>query len=288
MAFVVRPSPVFIEVAQKVAVWNGTWSGSDNGGFAWTAGVFGHWYQTRGKAWGLRSLCHAAFITPESEPWRAGAVGAIKRNGQLIGTFRTDVKARLGAMWNYSPSSLQDHASNSPHFQFAVWEQQYLAVEAHKVAGSGLLDSADRAAFEVEAHWLLSQAVRWVNERTDGGWRFVPYSTALGPSKSTIDSPPTWGEQMAQFMVDRPSSSVGSWQVFGNNVANTYANFEIDRSAGAYYPSYLWAALAAARERGVSGAVQAWETVNSQITDLDGWLDGFAFDPRWGLTPRNL
>lgn len=37
-----RPSPVFIQIAQKIAVWNGTWASND--------GTFATSYETRGKA----------------------------------------------------------------------------------------------------------------------------------------------------------------------------------------------------------------------------------------------
>jgi hypothetical protein len=54
------------------------------------------------------------------------------------------------------------------------------------------------------------------------------------------------------------------------------------------YPGQYWAALVAARERDVDGAVQAWNTVQDHLTDLDGWLNGFGNDPRWGPLPRNI
>src|SRR5262249_28266636 len=74
MAMVCRPSPVYIETAQKVAAWNGAWSSGDGNG------VFGHWYQTRGKAWCLRSLSHAILMTPDTMNWRAAAIGTLNGN----------------------------------------------------------------------------------------------------------------------------------------------------------------------------------------------------------------
>jgi hypothetical protein len=63
-------------------------------------------------------------------------LAAIARNGELIGTYRTDPKAKLNSVWNYSPTSLHDHATNSPHFQFAMFEQHFLACEMHKIAAA--------------------------------------------------------------------------------------------------------------------------------------------------------
>lgn len=286
MAFICRPSPVFIEIAQKVAVWNGTYSSTDNGSFTWAAGVFGHWYQTRGKAWGLRSLSHAAMLTPSSHAFKSSCLNAIALNGNLIDSFRSDSKASLGVVWDYSPTSLSDHASNSTHFQSAVWQHHYLAVEAARIANARLLTGSALEAFSTVADWLLEQPVRWINERSDGGWRYVPYSTALGPSKTLISSPSTWAEQMDDFMTDSPPSVAGGWYTFFNNVANTYSTFEANTSAGAAYPSYFWNALAAAYERGVEGAEAAWSTLQENLTGLDAWLAGFGKDPRWAGFPR--
>ncbi len=38
MAFMCRPSPVFIEIAQKIAVWNGTWASNVTNLSTWSAG----------------------------------------------------------------------------------------------------------------------------------------------------------------------------------------------------------------------------------------------------------
>ena len=284
MAFIVRPSPVYMEIAQKVAVWNGTWSSGGNGAFTWTSGVFGHWYQTRGKAWGIRSLAHATFLTPNSLPWRAAGAAAIKRNAELIDTFRTDPKQKLGLVWDYSPTSLNDHASNSPHFQIAAWQHHYLVTELHKAARARLLTGTDQTSLAATADWAAAQPVRWINERANGGWRYVPYSTAVSPSKSMTDSPTTWGEEMALFMTDTPVST-GSWATFYNNVASSYGRFEAD-AAGASYVSYFVAALAAAVERDVPGATTAWQTMLAGVTNHEIWRRGFARDPRWGATPR--
>ena len=73
MAFLCHPSPCFIEIAQKVAVWNCTWYDS--------SGVLGKYFQPRGQAWGMRALGHAIFLTPTAvdasvSAWRAAAQNA--------------------------------------------------------------------------------------------------------------------------------------------------------------------------------------------------------------------
>jgi hypothetical protein len=131
------------------------------------------------------------------------------------------------------------------------------------------------------------QPVRWINERTDGGWRYIPYSTAYWPNGTTV-YPATWAEEMSLFMTGSPSGLSGPWMTFGNNVANNYATFTADGNAGAYYPSYFWSALVVAVERNLPGASTAWNTVQTNITNLSSWRNGFGFDPRWGSTPRSV
>ncbi len=82
MAFMCRPSPVFIEIAQKIVVWNGTWASND--------GTFATSYETRGKAWGIRSLAHAIFLTPDGDAWKQAGRSALFRNAQLLKTFQDD------------------------------------------------------------------------------------------------------------------------------------------------------------------------------------------------------
>ena len=94
---------------------------------------------------------------------------------------------------------------------------------------------------------------------------------------------------MAWWFGDTPPASVaGGWLSTGNDATKTYAAFLANNSAGAYYPSYFWSALVAAVERNVTGARTAWTTVQTNLTNLASWRVGFASDPRWGSTPRNV
>jgi hypothetical protein len=283
MAFACRPSPVFIEIAQKIAVWNGTWS--TWGGTA--TGVFGRPYQVRGRAWCLRSLVHATALTPEALPWKAAARESINANVSYLGTWRADPKARLGAFWGDTSAIPLDSAPNRPGFQEPLWFHHYLATELHKAARAPVLGGAAQTALASLADWACLQAVRWVNEQPNGSWRYVPYTYTLGRDATTIDSLPTYGQQSAWAHSDSPPSVSGSWMSFANYKADTYAEYTANPTSGAYYPSYLWAALVAAVDRALPGAAQAWITVVTNITAIESWRGGFAADPRWGSAPLN-
>ena len=121
MAFMCRPSPVFIEIAQKIAVWNGTWGSYD--------GTFGTYYQTRGMAWCVRSLAHAIFLTPDGDSWKQAGRSALFRNSQMLKTFQDDPKSVLGFVWDYSPTNVYD-------FVAARWRHRiYSAAMATPLSG---------------------------------------------------------------------------------------------------------------------------------------------------------
>lgn len=287
MAFISRPSPVFIELAQKVAVFNATLTTFEDVGPGTTTGVFGQYYQMRGRAWGIRSLAHATFLTPDALPWKAAGVTSLGANATYLDAWRTDSKALLNCFWDETAAgTLQDADGVAAGFQSKVWQHHYLTTELHKAASAGLLTGSAQTTLDTIADWAALQPVRWINEQTDGAWKFVPYHTTIGRNATTIDSAADWATQMAWSMTDSPTGTV--WKTdYSGNTRTTYATFDTTDSGGTGYPGYLWSALVAAVERGVAGAATAWETVQDGISNLSTWRAAFATDPRHGSTPRS-
>ena len=281
MAFISRPSPVFIELAQKVAAWNGTWS-------TWggtPTGIFGRAYQMRGKAWCMRSLAHAVFLTPEQLPWKASGVACLTANLRHLDLYRQSALGKLNTVWESLPTAPETTFTWISGFSVPLWQHHYLVTELHKISSSPMLATADQANANALADWTALQPVRWINEQPNGGWRYVPYGSVIGRNATTIDSLPTWGEQQRSWMTSAPPSVAGTWMACETVSATNYSDFGVNGTSGAYYPSYLWAALVAAVDRNVAGASQAWATVRNNITNLDSWRAGFVNDPRWGSTP---
>jgi hypothetical protein len=153
--------------------------------------------------------------------------------------------------------------------------------------------------------------VRYVNESTGGEWRFHRYKTTVGQQNydasngfaygggyyvgPTPNSLPTWGAQLDWYMTDAVPALSGPWKVTGSTpTPTTYASAGFTTNtlaadvANQYnYVDHFWLALCMAVERGVSGADQAWATVNANVTNLATWRLGFAADPREGTYPRN-
>lgn len=291
MAFVSRPSPVFIELAQKVAVWNGTYTVT-GAGSPLTTGVFsGLNFEARARAWCIRSLAHSIFLTPDSHPWKTSAKTSLTQNVTALTAFTTDTKAKLNLMWLGTPASPSSQYNVKPTgaaFGTSSMQQAFHLVEVHKAASAGLLTGADQTALETLADWMATWPARWINEQPNGGWRYISIGLAMGRNPTTIDSPTTWTAMRAYSATDTPASVSGTWMTATlDEPAAFAADWSADTGGGTSYPAYFWSALVAAVERGVSGAVTAWNTVLSDITSIDTWRTGFATAPQWGSTPKN-
>lgn len=314
MAFMCRPSPCFIEIAQNIATHNCTWFTGN-----W---VLGYYNQTRGRAWGIRALAHAIFLTPtltatdaaNVAAWRTGAQTALQNNVTDLDGYRTNPVNRLGVICDMSPTAWADQRGTSfPGFQFSVWQHHFLSAEIGKIANTKLLSGAAQTALVTFADWASLQPIRYVNESVAGEWRFHRYMTTIGQQNyngsnggqyegGEIYSGPdpnmaaNWGAQHAAYMVGSPPSASGAWAVNGIGCPTSYAvlgsdgpNFLADPVANQSYNyvTHFWQAFCIAVERGVTGADAAWATVTGNHTALPTWLDGFGSDPRQGLYPRN-
>lgn len=294
MAFVSRPSPVFIELSQKIAVENATYSVVTGGPVSIT-GQFASFYQTRGRAWCMRNLAQATFLTPDGHAWKAPAKVSISDNVTWLDAYRADSRSGLNLMWELSPTNVGGSYSMGTAHGVAAWMHHYLVTELHKVASAGLLTgtNADTATDQGKlariADWVALQPVKWVNEQsTTGAWRYIPYATAIGRAVNIIEPGQTYATQMDWWFDDAaPSTVAGGWMSTGSQGAKTYAAFVANTAAGAFYPAYFWSALVAAVERGVPGAATAWAHVQANITHLSTWRAGFGAEPQWGSTPRN-
>jgi hypothetical protein len=299
MAFVTRPSPVFIEIAQKIAVWNGTWNCDPvvltwgwNGAAAGVTdgtGLFGTAAQLRGRAWGVRSLTHATFLSPDGSEWRAGGALWLDKNRRYLDAWRTGGKATLNAMWDGAPNAPEDVDSGMSGFQISIWMYHYLVGELHRAANAKLLTGAAQSSLSALADWCALQPVRWVNEQPNGGWRFVPYRTRLGDGAGQIDAHATWTAQRAFDHGGAPATVAGPFGVELGSEA-TWAAVEargIDGGGTTYAGSFV-AALACAVERGVTNASSAWTTVTAGITNWNAWRGAYAADPRYGAFPRTF
>jgi hypothetical protein len=288
MAFACRPSPVFIEIAQKASMYSGCAMSTN-----WTWDQLN--YQIRGNAWAARNLAHAIMLTPDGDAWKTAAINALYRNVQNWKSKNDGTRGNLlGFAWNENTSATQgtgDFEPGDPGMQRPTIEDEYFATEVHKVANLKLFPTAQvsrQTELEALADKAVEFPVRFVNDAVNGEWRAVGASRLTISSSDTSYAQSNWAAMQSWQYSGETLSSPGKW-LTGRGV-RSYSQLTPIDSAGAYYDAYFWAALVAAVERDVPGAAAAWSRVTSPttgISNLSTWADGFATEPRWGSYPRN-
>jgi hypothetical protein len=311
MAFMVRPSPVFIELLQKIALWNRT-SQTDN--------AFGYWAQVRGKAWGMRTLAHATFITPDSHPWKATARDSINLNVDVLQGFVDSANGTLQFIWSAIPTRCADMSTTPPSggapgsigMQHSIWENYFLLTSLHMGSRLRLVSGADQTQFDAVADWVSAGVLRYVNDPPvgNGSWRLHNYLTYVGARSGgpsfeggdnlgsgiyALDSwntQPTHWQNFANYYTDSPPGEAGTFLFINHAPTNEvgwpkWANASGATTADAGYASQFWGALCIAVERNLAGSALAWARVQAGVTNLATWLNGFITDPRWGRDPRS-
>jgi len=306
VAFLCRPSPCFIEIAQKVAVWTETWTDPT---------VFtSMFYQTRGRAWAFRNLTHAIFLTPDGDAWKTPAKSKLAIDLGAYNQFRLATNNPLSVITDGNANNYLDHCPNSGvssegvGFQQSLW-QHWLTVQVlHSAHFMKLLSGASQTLLGSIADWAGESIVRYINEMPGQEWKYIRHMTTCGQQNyNSSNSSGSWGGGLYLgpdmvslatwplmddwWMLDAaPSTNV--WRVSGNSTGTvrTYASGDWSSdtvaNTGLNYATWFWSGLVAAVERSIPGADAAWTKVNT-LSGLATWLNGYALDPRQGHYPRN-
>jgi hypothetical protein len=307
MAFLCRPSPCFIEMAQKIAAFNAL---SDDK----NTQIFGEYFNGRGRAWAFRNLAHAVFLTPTMggagtafSTWRTGAVSNLASNvTYLLRWPQNTAEDKLNIMWDYSPdpsvprgqSTYRDASGADGVNMQSVWYHHFAAVEVHKTREAKILSGSAQTDIGTLADWFLLQAPRWINEQPGGGWRYIAIGTVTGSvdgSNSTgMGQPATWGQARALRFTGDPPTVAGPFYTRDQSDPTPWTNpawtLETYTAVGYQYTKPFWSALVAAVERGTPGAEAAWATINDAtngLTTIAAFRNYAQIDPRHNSWPRN-
>jgi len=310
VAFLCRPSPCFIEVAQKVAVWSSSWTTPTS--------FMSKFYQTRGRGWAFRNLAHAIFVTPNSHSnnditgWRSACAAKLVIDIGAFDQFRTDASNFLEVVVDGDVGAYLDHCPNSGvssegvGFQNSLWQQWLSTTVIHCAHKTKILSGADQTALGTLADWIGNSVVRYINEMPGDEWKYIRHMTTCGQqnwnssngsawggglySGNTMDSLASWDLMDDWWMTDAVVAT-NNWKVSGNSTgtqrdyASGWSNDTVANTS-LNYATWFWSAFVSAVERGISGADAAWTKVNT-LSGLSTWLDGYALDPRQGFYPRN-
>ncbi len=213
VAFLCRPSPVFIELAQKSAAWNCT-ENTRNGVRSGT--------QVRTRAWSTRNYSIAAFLSPDGSAHKTALRDLLKRCAQSVFTYSQDPQNKLDLVYNDNARHFIDVSSTRPKGQDAIWMHHWFACVYYTTTVAKILRGAEATTWNTTTDWLLKQPVRYVNEASGGEWRLHNFLTTVSDTTATwpIAMRSTWGEMIRSDYVDTPPGESGKWLFINHNPAN--------------------------------------------------------------------
>jgi hypothetical protein len=287
VAFLCRPSPAFIEIAQKIMCWNVPErdSGSGNGSHSFD--------QPRGRAWRTRNYAQAIFLTPDAlTTWKTSGRTALNNERVVIDNFLNQAWNLFGIVWDWTaPTPDNDQSSSRPGYQHSFFQQNFMGTSFAITDNLKVLRDAEATAWATMTDRILGFNVRWINDAQSYEWRAIPYQPTVGVlanGGTTIDmAPGNLCTLTRQEMSGTVPASPGVWLYLDPADLN-YNTLSAD-TGGTGYAAQFFAALATAAERDISGAATAWNTVvtNGGINNLSTWRQGFRTQPQVNRWPRN-
>jgi hypothetical protein len=237
---------------------------------------------TRGAAWTIRALTHAAAMTPDDDqPMKSELIGSVQFN---IDWYHARYVAQpnnpLGLCAPYSDYSPGDGKSDS-----AIWMEDFLTWAFGNVKSMQVYDSSFDAKVDQFLSWKYRSIVGRFGPNEAGNWSYrdaaaytVPYAPSETANYSDGTGPwyPNWG-----------ASYVAAGLSYASGTTLQGGNFADDGLATSYWGN-LQPALAYAVEHGAAGALEAYQ----RMVGASNWSSGAAayntVTPVWGVKPRNL
>lgn len=282
--FLCRPSPCFIEIAQKEFCWNATHYSSPDAAT--------HRYdEIRSRAWRLRNYAGAIWLTPDVDydgtRRKASLRAALVANVVHHNEFLDKSWNRLKLLYGLDPDARNRFGSN---FMNLFCVMSWTTIERVKV-----LRNVDQTAWTAMCNKFVDYPVRYINQASAGEWRAILYRQYMGEIVGdSIDmGTGDFGERNRITYGASVPTATGPWLMDPGDASVTdWASMRQVRGTPRWPNSYnydaiFWAALCAAVERGGSAADTAWNRVINGITNLDTWKAGFRTYPRFNRWPRN-
>jgi hypothetical protein len=282
VAFLCRPSPCFIEIAQKELAWNHT-------NYASTDGWHG-FDQIRSRAWRVRNYGMATFLTPDADADRkAGYREVLALNARMNLEFFDKPWNTLGVMWAYGPDEPTDYGPETNEYWIAAFMVRFCCMAWDAVDRAKVLQGEGSDDFTRMADTSAAMPVRIVNEAMGGEWRKQGIEMYIGEyqrDSGTLAMPADHGEAARFGMTGAlppvngtwldPSSR--DWDSLGDTPWIPYG-----------YEAQFFYTLCIAVERGVPGAEEAWQKVYTDggISNFADWRTRLRGSPRFNRFPRN-
>ncbi len=255
--------------------------------------------QIRAQAWGLRTVGHAAFITPDNHPMKAYFLAKLANNLDWYDrNIVSNPPTPLGYLLNTPDIDLD--------FTFATWMDDFFTWTVGHLANLGFTDA--QGIFDYKARfpvgrmtdpgycWILA-GTYWTRARdAQTGQPFTDWadykaavvrswdSSSVGPSFSSWTIPPNMSGSQEDPLINAACNS--------NEMANILGMQRGDMIGGSWshegYTSNLQPAVAIAAERRVANGELAWSQFDSRAVVPDSGNYDYNVSPQWAIVPGNI
>lgn len=249
------------------------------------------WQQVRGQAWSLRTLGHAAWITPDSHPLKNYFSKQLDNNLNFYhATYVVGKPNRLGAYDGSGQAAFPVGGSAPWQDDFLTWSFGYLAELGYEKAlpilrwkaayPVGRMTAPGFCWTEAAAYWLKFR-------EADKGPVFDSFAKLYqanydGPSYRKDDGKRATNPDGSRF-IDQPCASQAQADWLSAAYRRTWTRGRMSGYSGSAmgYPANMQPALAVAATSGIPNAVEAWERFNARADQPD-----YAKLPQWAIVPR--
>lgn len=250
-----------------------------------------HWQQVRGQAWSLRTLGHAAYITPDDHPLKAYFEKQVENN--IAFYYETYVVGNPNKLGVYDGSGKNAFQVDSPaiwQMGFLSWSFAYLAelgydkaLDIHKWFAKLLVGLMTDPGY----CWIQAASPR-VKFRDGPGMPLYDsydqlYKANFGGDVYMNDNDRAYTDPDGLKYIDLPCGSEAQRAFLERAHGHIWAKNRMtgysDSSVG--YPSNIQPALALAVDAGLPNADKSWQRLSTR-----GAPPYYPDAPQWAIVPR--
>ena len=271
-----------LEELQLWATFNAFYWG-DHGG---ALGLVGQ-QQIRGQAWALRTIAHAAYITPDGDAMKPYFNALVDNN----------IAAYIARYVDQAPNAL-GHVIPRSGDAIAFWQDDFFSWTMGALVDLGFDAAMPLVAYKARFPvgrmidpgfcWVMASA-NWVSVEDASGMALFGDFAALYQAIVATDPDAIRPEWIAdairsdtQAFFDAPCGGEVMGQLMGGLSAGTMIGYPDHPES---YSMNIGPALAVAVDANIDGADLAWTTWRSRANDYSPSLDEA---PHWGVVPRTI
>lgn len=300
LPYLVTGDHYYLEELQFWAAWNPL--GTAPGSHGYEKGLV-KWAQLRGQAWSLRTLGHAAYITPDTHYMKSYLIDQLSNNLDFYNAAYTIANPNQLGVYDGSGvgAFVSDSGQSSPwQDDFFTWSTGYLAELGFTKAKPLFVWKAKYPVGRMTApgYCWIDGAVSVLQIRPGPGLPvYTTFATAYAETKKNANTPqtqtrisngdPSFNLTTTATYLSQPcnSQAQADWRTTAQNntsgiwVAGQMTGFASSPSG---FPANMQPALAVSATSGIPNAQQAWSVFTSRAKKPN-----YTSEPQWAIVPRN-